>query len=156
MSEDLENSGLPPQGPEDASAPPPAGDNPLRAHAAHHRFEKSATAGGQEGQSAAQPAAATPSKLLHPDAREVLEKLEALDDVVFDAIDGSAAALERLKLLWPATLATLGEPLAADSREQYLRYALSIWEHSEDALSVTDPLRAVRALEVLCVLFDEA
>ena len=85
----------------------------------------------------------------------MLEKLEALDDAVFDAINGSAPALECLKLLWPATLAGLGETLVADSREQYLRYALSIWEQCVDAQGLRDPLRALRALEVLCVLFDE-
>ena len=52
------------------------------------------------------------------DVPEVLEKLESLDDAVFDAINGSDLALECLKRLWPETLAGLGETLVADSREQ--------------------------------------
>jgi hypothetical protein len=125
-------------------------DSGLRAHAPHHRFEKSLDA------VASAPAATiVPSKQLHPDGPEVLERLEALDDAVYGAMDGPEAALERLKTLWPATLATLGETLVADSREQYLRYALWIWENGTDAHGVHDPLRAIRALDVLCVLFEE-
>ncbi len=128
----------------------PGGDaNGRRAHAAHHRFQKSA-----EGATALRSAAA-PSHDLHADAPEVLEKLEALDDAVYDAINGHAAALERLQALWPAALANLGEPFLAESREQYLRYALTIWENCLDPHGVHDPARAVQALDVLCVLFDE-
>jgi hypothetical protein len=135
-----------------ATAGPPEekGDNGLRAHAAHHRFEKSAG-----GTTAVQSAVVVPSKDLQADAPEVLEKLEALDDAVYDAIHGQPAALERLQALWPAALAQLGEQFVADSREQYLRYALTIWENCVDAKGVHDPARAVQALEVLCVLFDE-
>ena len=72
----------------------------------------------------------------------MLEKLEALDDAVYEALEGKTASLERLRTLWPATLAELGETLVAESREQYLRYALSIWEHGADRDGVHDPLRA--------------
>ena len=130
--------------------PQEKGDNGLRAHAAHHRFEKSAG-----GTTAVQSAAVVPSKDLQADAPEVVEKLEALDDAVYDAIHGQPAALERLQALWPATLTHLGEQFLAESREQYLRYALTIWENCMDAQGVHDPARAVQALEVLCVLFDE-
>ena len=96
-----------------------------------------------------------PRRTSMPTSPEVLEKLEALDDAVYDAIHGHPAALERLQALWPATLVQLGEQFVADSREQYLRYALTIWENCVDAQGVHDPARAVQALEVLCVLFDE-
>ena len=70
----------------------------MRAHAAHHRFEKSAET------ATAVRSALVPSKDLQADAPEVLEKLEALDDAVYDAILGQAAALGRLRALWPAAL----------------------------------------------------
>jgi hypothetical protein len=118
-----------------------------RAHAAHHQFDKSA-------QSPAAPRVAGPSLTLEPDSPEVLEKLEHLDDVVFEAICGMTAAMEELRILWPALLAELGEELVSESREQYLRYALRIWDDCVDARGVRDPARAMQALDVLSVLFD--
>ena len=50
---------------------------------------------------------------------------------------------------------SLGPQLVAESREQYLRYALSIWETCVDAQGVHDARRSLQALDVLCVLFDE-
>ena len=78
-----------------------------------------------------------------------------MDDAVFDAIQGKAAALADLHELWPALKTELGEALLAESREQYIRYALSIWQEPADIEGNHDPARAVNALEVLCVLFDE-
>ncbi len=122
-----------------------------QSHAAHCKFEKSVAA-------AANPAASVicaPSELLDTDSPEVLVKLEALDDAVFDAIQGKAAALADLHELWPALKIELGEALLAESREQYIRYALSIWKEPASIRGNHDPARAVNALEVLCVLFDE-
>ena len=50
----------------------------------------------------------------------------------------------------------LGEGLLAESREQYIRYALSLWQEAAEIGGDRDPARAATALEVLCVLFDEA
>ncbi|MGO8691675.1 MAG: hypothetical protein ACLQLG_18805 [Thermoguttaceae bacterium] len=133
-----------------AEGPGEPGGNALRAHAAHHRFEKSA-----EAATAVRSAGAVPSKDLATESPEVLETLEALDDAVYDAIHGHAAALERLQALWPSALAHLGEQFLAESRVQYLRYALTVWENCVDAHGVHDPARAVQALDVLCMLFDE-
>jgi hypothetical protein len=44
--------------------------------------------------------------------------------------------------------------LLEESREQYLRYALSIWEECVDADGVRDAGRAMRAMDVLCLLFE--
>ena len=44
--------------------------------------------------------------------------------------------------------------LLAESREQYLRYALSIWEDYVEKDGHRDPARAVQALDVLCLLFE--
>lgn len=120
------------------------------AHAAHSRFAKSSGAA-----TAAELKAAGPSKAIQATSPEVLDKLEHLDDVVFEAIDGQATALEQLDTLWPEVLAELGTELVAESREQYLRYALAIWEQCLGASGVRDPSRATRALDVLCVLFGE-
>ena len=84
-----------------------------------------------------------------------MARLEALDDAVFDAVQGNAPALADLYKLWPAVKLELGEALLAESREQYIRYALSIWREPADSEGNHDPARAVHALEVLCVLFDE-
>jgi hypothetical protein len=133
-----------------AERPDDRADSGLRAHAAHDGFAKSAdTAAGHAGE------AARPSKQFHTDAPEVLAKLEALDDAVYEAMGGQGAALPRLEIMWPAVLAELGENLVAESREQYLRYALRIWEQCTDDTGIHDPTRAIAALDVLCVLFDE-
>jgi hypothetical protein len=121
-----------------------------RAHAAHRRFEKSGSA------VAAAPAKTpAPSTHLDPDSPAVLEKLEALDDAVFDAISGQAPALAQLRELWPSLRGELGDDLLVESREQYLRYSLSVWEQCVDEGQIRDASKAVQALEVLCVLFDE-
>lgn len=124
--------------------------SPGLAHAAHHQFGKSSTA------AAARLSAAAPSHAIDPGSPAVLEKLEHLDDVVYEALSGDPSAAESLQTLWPAVLAELGEHLVAESREQYLRYALTIWEECVGADGLRDPSRAVQALDVLCVLFDQA
>jgi hypothetical protein len=114
-------------------------------HAAHRRpCESGGSATRTDG----------PSKHLHPDSEEVLEKLESLDDAVFDAIAGNPESLEMLKTLWPRIRDELGEDLVAESREQYLRYALSVWDEYAGCGGVRDPSRATRAMDVLCVFFD--
>jgi hypothetical protein len=118
-------------------------------HAAQRRFEKS------RGDAATARTAAFPSTRLEVDSPAALEQLEALDDAVFDAMGGCAAAIDRLGTLWPAVRRELGDELLSESREQYLRYALSIWEDCVGDGTIRDPTRAVHALNVLCVLFDE-
>jgi hypothetical protein len=131
------------------AAAPGRSEGRTRAHAAHRGFAKSSQA------TTAKLEAAAPSQTLAPTAPEVLEKLEHLDDVVYEAIDGQATALQQLETLWPQLLADLGEDLVAESREQYLRYALTIWEDCVEPGGVRHPSRAMRALDVLCVLFAE-
>jgi hypothetical protein len=93
--------------------------------------------------------------LLDADSPAIVAKLEALDDAVFDAIQGKSAALADLYKLWPALKTDLGSAALAESREQYIRYALSIWQEPSNIEGNHDPARAVNALEVLCILFDE-
>jgi hypothetical protein len=98
---------------------------------------------------------ASPSTLLGITSVALLEKLERLDDLVFDTIDGRRPALEELTQLWPQLIAELPRELWAESREQYLRYALVLWETSIRG-GVRDPQWAIAALDVLAVLFDAA
>jgi hypothetical protein len=127
-----------------------AEDHCRRSHAAHHRFGKTG-----RGDTAATETIALPSAELDPESPRVLETLEALDDAVFEAMGGSAEAIGRLGALWPAVRTELGDQLVSESREQYLRYALSIWQECLGGGVVRDPARAIHALDVLCVLFDE-
>jgi hypothetical protein len=84
----------------------------------------------------------------------VLETLENLDDLVFAAIGGDRQALAQLESCWPSIATDLDPDVVEQSRDQYLRCALSIWSECVDA-HTNDPQRAVAAIDVLCVLFDE-
>jgi hypothetical protein len=85
---------------------------------------------------------------------EVLELLERIDDLVFAAISGDGQALAELETLWPQTAAELDDELVEQSREQYLRCALSICSDFSENV-VQGPERALSAVDVLCVLFEE-
>ncbi len=131
----------------------PGGENPAapdgiqRAHAAHRQFEKSSGTATVE-----KIKVVGPSKTLQPATAEMLEKLERLDELVCEAIAGQNDAIEQLQTLWPQALAELDDEPAAESREQYMRYALSLWENCVNADGVRNPAGAVQALDVLCVL----
>jgi hypothetical protein len=84
-----------------------------------------------------------------------LEALELLDDTVFAAIAGSTSALERLRQLWPATLAKLGADELAESREHYIRRALASWRNFNEAADLADRARALQAIEVVCTLVGQ-
>ncbi len=87
---------------------------------------------------------------------EILERLEHLDDLVYDAITGQPGAMEQFQAAWPELAAQLGDGPLAESREQYLRYALSVWEQCAKVDGVRHPAQAIQALDVLCLLFDGA
>lgn len=121
-----------------------------RAHRAHNSFASESPA---PAAAKCQPTA--PSKLLHPENPHTLEMLERLDDLVYEAIAGKAASMEALKAFWPQVQQALESPMLAESREQYLRYALAIWDECLEPDGVRGPQRAVQSLDVLCLLFDE-
>ena len=98
---------------------------------------------------------AGPSSNLGLDAPELVEKLEYLDDLVYDAIAGQSNAMEQLRTVWPTLLNELGNQALAESHEQYLRYLLSVWEECADKDGIRNPLRADQALDVLCVLLSD-
>jgi hypothetical protein len=94
----------------------------------------------------------SPSELLDVHSADAVELLEKLDDCVFDAISGDQRALAEVVRLWPEVLRAIGPSKVEESREQYLRYALSIWESCLDE-GLREPKRAVASLQVLNVLF---
>jgi hypothetical protein len=143
------------QSTDDVSGPKDLADNIKQiqqAHAAHRQFEKTRN---QSQNQAAHLAADAPSANLKPESQETLEKLELLDDLVYDAISGRSGALEQLQTVWPTLKTDLDFQMLAESREQYLRFALTIWEGCVDDNNIRNPAKAVQALDVLCLLFEE-
>jgi len=118
------------------------------AHASHPRFSK-------EQDKSATATAADRSTLVAQSSPEMLDRLEQLDDIVYEAINGQAEAISRLRTAWPLLLSGLSDELVAESREQYLRYALSIWQECAESNGVRQSDRAIQALDVLCLLFDD-
>lgn len=125
--------------------------DPRRADAAHRQFEKTVSATALE-----QRKTSAPSKTLEVSSPAAMEKLELLDDMVYEALSGQATAMQRLETFLPEAFAELDDDLLAESREQYLRYALTIWEGCVDHAGVRQSTRAVQALDVLCMLFGDA
>jgi hypothetical protein len=119
------------------------------AHAAHRQFAKTAAEATQ-----AKNAHPAPSQTIETDSPAVLEKLELLDDLVYESLSGNTQAMIQLQTAWPRLQMDLEERLLAESREQYLRYALSIWEENIEKDGHRDPAHAVQALDVLCLLFQ--
>ncbi len=147
---------------------PRRGDALRLAHAAHPRpmsavqsllAERSPTSNGSEGapelKRIESSSCVPPSQGLAVSSRETLELLEQLDDLVFDTISGRRPALDELTALWPKLSAELPGELLAESREQYLRYAIKLWESCADDQK-RDASWAVAALDVLCLLFNDS
>lgn len=82
-----------------------------------------------------------------------LERLEELDDAIFDALQGDAEALDRSRKLWSTVARDVEAPLVAESGAQYARQARSVWDatHSSPERSLA---RAFAALEVLGLVED--
>jgi hypothetical protein len=87
-------------------------------------------------------------------SQELLDELERLDDIVFDAMTGDTRAIEELSRMWPQLLAKLGAEKLDESREQYLRHSLTVWEACLEN-GLRDPDRAQASLQVLTILFGE-
>ncbi|MBN2293748.1 MAG: hypothetical protein JXM70_15075 [Pirellulales bacterium] len=127
-------------------------DTLQRAHAAHNRFERS---GGTGSSTAIKPELSHIVASPESNCPDVLRKLEKLDDIIFSAIGGSRAALDELRILWPKLREQLGDELLAESREQYLRHALLIWQGSVESSGTRDSETAIEALEVLSIIFED-
>ena len=58
------------------------------------------------------------------------------------------------EVLWPLTISELEPDLAEQSREQYLRCVLAICNDPAEG-GASRPEKALAAVDVLCVLFEE-
>ena len=138
----------------------PESPNVQRADAPHWRFTGQPTCAGADVAVGNTHDVATASqnllagKKLAAQTPAVIEMLEHLDDVVFAAIEGQAVALEQVEVVWALVLEELGPELVEESREQYLRYALQVWNQCLTG-ELSDPERAVAAVDVMCLLFGE-
>jgi len=84
---------------------------------------------------------------------ETIELLEQLDDTVYDCIHGAPGAIETIGTLWQKLSGRLRPDVLAAAREQYMRYALTLWEACLDS-GTRQPQHAMRALDVLTALFE--
>ncbi|MEN6458008.1 MAG: hypothetical protein ABFC63_03695 [Thermoguttaceae bacterium] len=124
-------------------------------HAAHERFLGKGRRIGERSQTLSASATLSTNSPEF-DSPEALERLEQLDDLVYDAINGQPGAIEQLQTVWPKLGEELGEASLAESREQYLRYALSVWDQCAQGDGLRHPNQAIQALDVLCLLFGDA
>ena len=85
---------------------------------------------------------------------DVINKLEALDDVIFPAIEGDAQALSASEQVWKSTLAEVGPTVLAETRNEYLRYARSTWQLLKSQ-TVGNPLRTLAVLKVIALLMGD-
>jgi hypothetical protein len=123
-----------------------------RADAAHFRFASLAHA---RAETAACELREDPSQVVGDQCPVAIEKLEQLDDLVFETIAGKPGALDALRRLWPEVLAQVGPSLVEESREQYLRHALNVWKDCIDGDQIHNPSLALATMEVLCLLFGD-
>lgn len=147
---------------DDSDTRPPSDQR--RADAAHLRLWRAVAEaaapkaasphGGGSTTTTADPQADSPSQALSWQCPQVVEKLEQLDDLVFEAIAGKPSALGRLRTLWPAVLAEIPRELLEESRAHYIRHALRVWQDCVDGDEIRNPALAVTAMEVVCLLFD--
>jgi hypothetical protein len=86
---------------------------------------------------------------------EVLAKLEWLDDLMFEAIEGDAVALETAIDAWHKTLDELGPDPLEESRQQYLRRAESVWKELRNQPN-HPPHKVFAAIEIISLLAEKA
>lgn len=88
-----------------------------------------------------------------PIERELLVQLEELDDTIFNALRGDAAALDEAAAIWRRMQSQAPSRLIDESREQYLRHAETVWRRSQ-ANPTADLAAAFAALEILTLLAE--
>ena len=84
---------------------------------------------------------------------DVIAQLEALDDVIFAAIDGDPAALEESSEAWRRAVLELGHEAIEETRRQYLRHAQSVWENLRHQ-PVQPPHKIFAAIEIIGLLVN--
>jgi hypothetical protein len=96
---------------------------------------------------------AIPSMALARSCPAAQEKLEVLDDLVFESIAGNKEALARFSSLWPRVVAELGPDLLEESKQRYLEHAMEVWRHCLEGDAQADPALGLTALEVISIVF---
>ncbi len=86
-----------------------------------------------------------------PEAAARLMRLEA---TVFEAMTGDESAQGQLGPLWSEVQEKLGGELRQKCREEFLHYAIHMWQHFSTDVD-RNPLQAAAALDVVCRLFEE-
>jgi hypothetical protein len=86
---------------------------------------------------------------------DVLAKLEWLDDLMFEAIEGDAVALEIAIDAWHKTLVELGPNPLEESRQQYLRRAQHVWNELRHQPN-HPPHKVFAAIEIISLLAAKA
>lgn len=90
------------------------------------------------------------------DDPQVVSRLEALDDVIFPAIDGDETALAAAEPVWKETLSELGLEAVQASRRQYLRHARATWAFLRNQ-TLQHPHHILAVLKIISLLIgDEA
>ncbi len=132
-------------------------------HGSHQRSAKDPPSGNgsSSGTSTGNPKRAEvkpvgPAELTHSQCPEVVRELEKLDDTMFSAIRGEPEALALAEALWHQVVRSLGPELVEESREQYLRYAMTVWEESQAEQEQRTPEHAAAALEIITLLSEDA
>ena len=107
--------------------------------------------GAHRHRTAADAADAPLSQRLDPESREAHELLEALDDAMFEAIEGNEASLVRAHDLWLRAVEAVGGERVEESREQYLRFAVETTRRCASG-EVREPAKMLAAVEVIAWL----
>jgi hypothetical protein len=84
---------------------------------------------------------------------DVIARLEALDDVIFAAIEGDPGALQKSEDAWQKAVAELGHDAIEETRGQYLRHAQGVWE-SLRRQEAQPPHKIFAAIEIIGLLVN--
>ena len=84
---------------------------------------------------------------------EVIVQLEALDDIIFAAIDGDPGALQESSEAWRKAISELGSDAIEETRRQYLRHAQGVWESLRHQ-PVQPPHKIFAAIEIIGLLVN--
>ena len=119
---------------------------------ARHRGNRSGTESAGSEEASGEPR--RPPAPQGVESLEVVRQLEDLDDAIFEAINGNDDALEQARQLWPRLVRELGQTALEESREQYLRFAISVWRELRDNVdSKTE--RTIAAIEIIELLTSD-
>jgi hypothetical protein len=84
---------------------------------------------------------------------DVIARLEALDDVIFAAIDGDPGALQESEEAWHRAVNELGHDAIEETRRQYLRHAQGVWESLRQK-QMQPPHKIFAAIEIIGLLVN--